>query len=290
MFEEILRGLDNLRWFGIQFDPDELEQSILQNARQLVLAYAKRALMGEATQALDNNEEYRYPILRSHLLANLAKSEHYYVSPDLGTIQIFNEAVAGTMDDMIEGQQAAWKSARGTPEQRLFAWTFGIYKPGREGYSGLSKDGVNKFEDYPSYDEVIEIRLAAWGDKAPYWIFLNDGNAGSKAYPTFPGYPFVDIAQGRTTNYVSRALEIATRDIVEQLQEAWEKQIENTDNLVEVYVGGLSIYERLDIGVTAEGKRVQVESRGDWYMLVIGGHYKSKVFSGGVINEAYILR
>jgi len=290
MFDEILQGLNNLRWFGIQFDGDELERSIIQNARQLVLAYARRALMGEATQALDNNEEYRYPALRAHLLANLSKGEHYYVSPDLGTVQIFNEAVAGTMDDMVEGQQAAWKSAKGSPRERLFAWTFGIYKPGREGYSGVSKGGINKFEDYPSYDEVIEIRLATWGDKAPYWIFLNDGNAGSLAYPTFPGYPFVDIARSRTTNYVGKALDIATKDITEQLERAWREQIENTTNLVEVYVGGLAIYERLDIGVSATGKRIQVESRGDWYMLVIGGRYASKVFSGGVINEQYLLK
>jgi hypothetical protein len=42
-----------------------------------------------------------------------------------------------------------------------------------------------------TYQETISLRMAAWGDKAPYWYFLENGNVNSDyAFPTFKNTSF----------------------------------------------------------------------------------------------------
>jgi len=275
-----IKMLGHLVEFGENFPSDsELIDAANNNAREMVLRQLKDELYRAAEEAIASIDEFQYPPLRDRLLANILKDEHYYISPDLSYATVFNEDVAGSVGDLVTGQQAAWRSAGGTPRERLFGWKFGIYLP----FKGYSYGGSNnKFEDYPSYQDVINIRLDVWGDKAPYWRFLEWGNAGGgEAYPTFEGRNFIAQTTAKINGILITAKEAAYSDIANAMEYAVEEQIRNADRgTTRVYIG------RISFGRVG-GKLVQVEAKvgraGVWYQLVVGGRYSGKITPGGAL-------
>jgi len=270
----------NLGSFGKQVSDLEISKMVTENCRTLATSIAKSELIVEAGLAIDTIPEFQYPQLKSRLLSNLTDDRHYKVSADASVLTIFNESVGGTMADLVSGQKAAWgPNTEGTPhDKRLFCWTYGIYKPGREGGQVHPKTGKDKFADYPSYESIIDIRLDHWGDKAPYWTFLEDGNqSGDAAYPSFSGTGFIARARAHSERILRMAKVTALNDILNQLEDAVGEQLDGPENRLPVYIG------RVTVGRIPEGL-VEVEMRGaktgSWWMLIVGGRYAGKIQGG----------
>ncbi len=145
-------------------------------------------LIEEFMSAMDSIDEYsrgQGEPLRDHLINNLRKFRHVIV--DNGIVkQVFDENVAGDFADVRRGQEAAWAlsqySPSLTPASRSFNWRFV--------YLGIPPRKWQRM-DPNLYSDVVAARLSAWGDKAPYWIFIEFGTAsGHEAgspYPSFSG-------------------------------------------------------------------------------------------------------
>lgn len=271
--DDILELLDNLSKFGDQFRVGDILTGMIENAKTLAIKFAKDAMIESATEAIERTDEFnRYEPLKQQLLNNLALDEHYLVGDDLASMTVFDEEIAGTEADLKAGQQAAWKSAGGTPEQRLYCWTYGIYIPFMTG------EKSRKFENYPTYETIMGIRLQTWGNKAPYWIFLEYGNQGGKAFPSFPGTGFKSKVEAKIPEFLSKAHEIAATDMMAGLDSAITEQLEAPGKEINVYLGRISLGDiggrQVQIQVTI-GKRASV-----WYQLVIGGRFSSKITLG----------
>jgi len=271
--------LSNLGEFGKQASDLQISEAVTENCKSLAVTIAKKELITEATLAIDSIDEFKYPPLKSRLLSNMTDDRHCQVSSDAGTLTIFDESVAGSIADLIAGQHAAWgPNTAGTPhDKRLFCWTYGIYKPAREAGLVHPKKGKDRFADYPSYESIIDIRLDYWGDKAPYWIFLEDGNQGQGAYPTFSGTGFVSKVRSHAGRILRMAKVTALEEILSQLDGAVEEQMDKPEIRLPIYIG------RVTVGRMPEGL-VEVEMRGSksgpWWMLIVGGQYKGKIQSG----------
>jgi len=265
MFEDLIGRLDEWAQLGRQIPSTHmLERHIRLNIRQCVQNRMKDIMLDEVTRAISMVNEFQYEPLRQRLIRNFEDDRHYWISDNLTDFRVVNESIAGTRSDLIEGQRAAWgpNTAGATQEQRLFVWKSGIYKPGREGKSQLKK-----FENLPSYDEIMAIRLRTWGQKAPYWILLNDGNAGgAPAYPTFEGTNFVEKARARVRRAVVECTEAATSRLVSDIEYVVEEVVRQQDT--RTYVG------------RAYGHNISIQRQSWGYQLVIDGKFDKRIYPG----------
>jgi len=280
MLEDVLNELDRFIYFGSQFDTMNIDSAIRSNAKYLAESRIRDYMLKMAEEAINTIEEFQYPPLEERLMENLLNWEHYYVSPDLRGAKVFNEQIAGMPSDILEGQIAGGGPGTGTPEQNLFVWMFGIYKPAREGGPRAFVTKKNKsvsFEELPTYEEVIKARLDAWGTKAPYWIFLEYGNAsGAPAYPSFAGTGFISKVRAEVPAIVSEALDDVAEDMVHSIEDAVGFQFENPNESVPVVLDQVR-YE-------SPGPSVHVEARtsktGIWFMLKVRGRYVGRIRPG----------
>lgn len=278
--KELKNMIDNVKDFCTDLSNLELIEMLNHNARLIAQSISMSEMLTEASIAIDKVDEFQYPALRERLLENLSDTRHYKVSEDANSIEIFNEAVAGTLDDLVRGQQSAWGPNTGkySHQQRLLCWTYGIYKPAREGGNVNPVEGKDAFSNYPTYESIISKRLSTWQSKAPYWFFLEYGNAGGDAaYPSFSGTGFVARVRSHADRILRMAKVEALNQILDQVDDGVSEQLSNMEHKLPVYIG------RITVGTSPEGL-VEVEMRGaktgSYYMLVIGGKYRGKIHNG----------
>lgn len=155
------------------------------------------AFIVEAMRAIDLIPEYSNPAarpLRDRFIQNISSMQggrpvHVRILPT-GSVFIFDEEFAGTSDDL----DAVKHPSRNSQSLRYRFWKYGIYKRDVEGdFQKADQEWFNKVVDrLPSYEEIISERLSEWGNKAPYWYFIEYGNFGAgKAYPQFGGTFFI---------------------------------------------------------------------------------------------------
>lgn len=279
MLEDIVTELDNFIYIGEVFTGMNLTQAALNNARVMALARLKAELIASAEDALGTVEEFSHPALYTQLIENLSKDEHYFISPDLGSAIIFDPNLAGTWDDLVAGQVAGGGGGSAPQQQRLFCWKYGIYIPEREG--GRRGSG---FADYPTYSEVIQARISTWGDKAPYWMFLEYGNVGgAPAYPSFSGTGFVARVQSRVPEIIRQAADIAEREMLEQIEVGVGLQLDTPTRRVKVELGYIPITPE---AATKVGVSIRLTKAGEvYYQLRINGRFGRKIESGQFIKE-----
>jgi hypothetical protein len=276
MFRELRNLLHKWEGFGKQFYGLDLERLVKRNAKETAEIRIQNELIRQANNACTIVTEFNYPPLKERLIENLKKPGHVWVSMNLRDFRVVNENLLGGPTELIEGQRAAWgpKTAMKSHSERLFAWTYGIYKPSREGTASYKY--AKWFEDLPSYEEVIRRRLDYWGEQAPYWYLIEEGNMGQGAYPTFQGYPFVENTRAQAPGIIADSLQDATQQMRSDLQYAFDQQ-QRKDRVVKVGVG------RTAIG-TSGGKQYAVQRHEQagtvWYQLVIDGRFGPKVGVG----------
>ncbi len=193
---------DALLWFI-----HTLEESVLDE------------LISSATDAMQSLSEYNNPEARplvdqflNNLLARDEEGRPVHVRVSInGDVKVFNEEFAGTYEDLIAGQRVGAVGKITNPQSiRYRFWKYGIYMPDVEGrdvpsYQEWFEKGKAKL---PSYHEIIHARLSAWGDKAPYWYFIEYGNVSlaKKAYPLIRGTRFIYKTRRRMERIVPQAI------------------------------------------------------------------------------------
>jgi len=278
--QRLKKILENSFKFGDQFSNMDIAGRTMLNARMLAEDSIRELLLNSADAAIEATPEFQYAPLRDRLIENLSHWEHYHISSNLSSVKIFDEAHAGTASDLTAGQLAGGGSRTAPQKLRLFCWKFGIYIPSREGGTAPFK----QFKDYPSYQEVINKRLAAWGDKAPYWYFLEWGNAGgSPAYPSFAGTGFIARVLGQVPGIISNALDDTVAEMQYGLDEAIREFLSNPEQETRAELGYIPV---ATVAETKYGVSVRTKKSGElYYMLRINGRFARAVSPGEIVPE-----
>jgi len=190
-----------------------------------IISILSEALVSAGEKAVNKIPEYQYQPLKDQFLKNLTKPEHVVIEGN--KVKIFDEEAGGSFAQLIAGQEEGGGHT-GTI-QAPAVWKYGIYLP----YAGSasnnrSSKGIVKKLDLPTYEEVIDARLAYWEseDVAPYWYFIENGNMGNgRAFPTFTGTGFIEEIRGRASDIVRRAKELYLKHVFYDLSEATEMAV-----------------------------------------------------------------
>lgn len=268
LFDDVRRTLDEFTRLANEFDAQAIKDKARWNARTIAENVAKNRVLNALDIALREVDEIgMHSALRNRIKRNLSDPRHYRAGYGLDSMVIVDPQLAGDFQDLMQGARAvAMKTGAkgGTQHERLYGWKWGIYKPSREGI-----ELAEAFRDYPTYDEIVSLRLREWGNKAPYWYILDKGNAGgAEAYPSYQGTGFVTKVRGQAQSILADAWDTALRDILRDIET------------------GLTRYlERVEIGRTTGGKMVQVQPQrvksGEIvYQVVIGGQFGRGISPG----------
>lgn len=229
MFNEFIQSLrataETIRLHSAEYD--RIFAALLEEAE----AVLQDELIKRCKEAGEQTREYGSTApgqrMLKHLLDNLEKSGHVIINKETGDLEIlFNEEIAGTESDF---HKADYGGSERTAAQRAVSWKYGIYKPEIEGFTPAGFDTSS----LPSYSEVIDERLEAWGDKAPYWYFIEHGNfGGDRQYPTVQPTNFIGQlrldAQAAMPDLLEAigivAGEVAAQDIDRSIRESRPQQ------------------------------------------------------------------
>lgn len=191
--ERILKSLNETTRILVD-GVEQLSRSEIDDLDYMIQDATRTKLYENFQDAIAAIDEYSSPqgaFLGEHLLSNVAYGPHVRVRGGQ-LVQIWDYSYAGMYSDIREGQRAAWQLSKKSSQQafdpvwRSFYW--------RYIYLGIPPPGWKNFDD-GLYDEIMGVRMNVWGDKAPYWLFVEFGTAmaggyGGTPYPNFPGqYP-----------------------------------------------------------------------------------------------------
>lgn len=268
MFEDIYRKLDAIKTTSedqIKGIPTSFKSHIPEMENALVNEFVEKAI-----DAMDGTPEYSVSEaepLRARLIQNLSSTAgdgrpvHIRINEDGGT-RIFDKQFAGTAADFA---QAKYLSSKPQPLRYRF-WKYGIYA--RDVTGNYTPSTVPWFNDavdrLPSYSEIIQRRLSDWGNKAPYWYFIEHGVAGGGiGYPSFPGTNFIEKFKGRAREATKKLRSAILRQYAESASQAvmraategkTQVRISDTEILAKaIRENGDAIWQRREKGKFASG-------------------------------------
>jgi len=236
---DLNRGIDVWTSYLSNEDLRKLDKQIQNEIRGILVSNFGSALDSIPEFSSDQGRE-----LRDHLMHNVYYKDHVHVNGGKIT-QLWDMAAAGDYTDIIAGQQAAWSLSPKSPAAQQWArniFWMAVYTgvpPGNFKWARLD-DGL--------YDEIINARLATWGDKAPYWIFVEFGTAiGLGAGRPYPSY------DGKHPVFKTR---VAAPGIAERIVNSYIRQLEETVNeSVEVLFVDAKSEQQLDYEVRTKWTR-----------------------------------
>jgi hypothetical protein len=227
----------------------------------LIYEQARGTLLYNLERAIESTGEYDIPELAGPLWKAFSNDKIILFSIS-ENVRIDAETYAGSWADLNAGIEFARESL-GTgvlsPAKALEFWKSRIYGPAREGTGGdlfRKKEGF----DYGSYGimkyrETIGLRLQSWGTLAPYWLFLEHGNAGAGAYPSFAPTHFVEISRKEIIELYKDALIQTAREMSNALSEELEDFLRNPEGYIPGYLFDVILHRgrRYRIYVTGAG-------------------------------------
>ena len=219
------------------------EQQVEQNRRLYAVALGRilpqvvDILREEITDAIDRSNEYiRYQWMRNDLIARVCVNDVIALDTGSGRI-LFREGLenlGGSWEEFWYGVEAAREDLKSesagkptTLAQRMAFWANKVWPS----------------EYY--YPRTMAIRRSYWGDKTPWWLWLDAGNADSTyAFPKSAATHFVDRAEARATELLEITIEdmyIKIENVIYQAMEAYMSDPESYapfDILAEFYEEG----------------------------------------------------
>lgn len=200
--------------------------SLTEQLDQEIEATVASELERNFETAMQKIPEYnKNPDLREHLILNLQTSRHVKVE-DGEVVRVINTEAIGNYSDVRAGQEAAWAlspfSPTANPALRSLFWK-AIYL----GDSSVFESAGFEWKSFDPaiFDAIMDARMDAWGDKAPYWMFIEWGTiAGGEGdgtpYPQFGGEHPVskteavagDLAKKIVSDYVREAERELSKD------------------------------------------------------------------------------
>jgi len=266
MLEELERRLAALSEVSGQLEEhwEPILQGVKRDIARDVEGELVELLVRLAEGSMLSSSEYGHEQagpLRDHLKNNLSsyvdgRPAHVRINEESETFTtLFDPDYAGTPADFDQGKYPS--SAR--PEQRLFGWKYGIYMPSVEGGWVSSR---LKGKDYPTYAAVIERRIGDYKKSAPYWYFIEYGNAGQGApYPTVAPNPFISRFRDEAEYYIEfmfrerirKAKDLVTKSVLDSIKMDEQSRL--------IAPSGEEVY--LDSWRTAQGKtHLQFRTKG----------------------------
>jgi hypothetical protein len=181
-----------------------LAQQIAEKAAENIERHAREILLGELDKAITKVGEFDYPAFSIPLRRCFNKIGIITFSRRGININAFE--LVGTWEELEAGISAA-RAYLGVgkklgPEDAALFWKWRIYKPAREGVepkryflreTRSERKRMRKKDrfDYRAYAErayerTIKARQSAYGGKAPYWLWLDRGNAQPFEWLPYP--------------------------------------------------------------------------------------------------------
>lgn len=211
-------------------------------AWEVTKAPAQQILLEELVSAINKSREYSIPEYAEQLISVFSNPMILeLVNPTLDMISLRPaiDTVAGSRDDLWRGILLA-KGTLGvggklTPQQASDFWRDRIYKPAREGTGGGATYAKKSMEWTTNYGTVgyfntLTARMAEWGNMAPYWIFLNEGNHGGGGgipYPMAGPTRFVEKAERRIGLLFKKNIFEMTNSVVDSVAEKVNEFVTN---------------------------------------------------------------
>ena len=204
--------------------PEQLDQEIESAIASELERNFEKAM--QVIPEYNDNEE-----LRTHLILNLQTNKHVEVSNG-EVIRIINVDAIGDYNDVRAGQEAAWELSPMSPNQNPYFRSL-FWKAIYLGDAGVFLSKGIKWDNFDPamYDWIMDARMGAWGDKAPYWMFIEwgtipGGQSDGTPYPQFSG----EHPVGKTE---SVAGDIAKRAISDYIRETERELAKDADELFE---------------------------------------------------------
>lgn len=223
---------------------------------------AQQILLEELVLAINKSREYSIPEYAEQLISVFSNPMILeLVDPTLDMISLRPaiDTVAGSRDDLWRGILLA-KATLGvgdklTPQQASDFWRDRIYKPAREGTGGgpsFSKKSMEWTTNYGTigYFNTLTARMAEWGNMAPYWIFLNEGNhggGGGVPYPMSGPSRFVEKAERRIGLLFKKNIFEMTNSVVDSVGEKVQEFVSNPAASTSPWPRGWNIGDILNV-------------------------------------------
>jgi hypothetical protein len=180
-------------------------------------------LMNHLEKAIESTEEFVRKPLKDKLLQVFYDYDIIQIAG--GSLTFNAKQVAGDWGDFWDGVNAARAAIAGkktlSPQQRAAFWRMFVW-PSYSAGSAFEFDPENA--DYDEEEEdlwsmTINLRQAAWGHKAPYWLILEMGNdeqdyAHPQNKPTNFLYNATIEAQ-KVFNYAVADVEVEATNLIE---------------------------------------------------------------------------
>ena len=184
---------------NISLTLEYLDNTELRTVDSQIQAAVQSDLVKNFQYSIDSIEEYySYEPLIDHLMGMVRWGPHVRVYNG-EVIQVWDADYAGTYEDLKAGQIAAGADFSKEPAQRSIGWKI-IYDAA---IHGVDASKYWKAVDSNTYAEIIEARLSYWGEKAPYWIFVewgtNAGDGPGTSYPSFSGKNPIERTRGNAS-------------------------------------------------------------------------------------------
>lgn len=208
---------------NISLTLEYLDHTELRIVDREIQAAVQSELVKNFQYSIDSIEEYyNYEPLVDHLMQMVRWGPHVQVYNG-EIIQVWNAEYAGSYEDLKAGQIAAGADFSKDPLKRSIGWKI-IYDAA---INGIDASKYWKAVDDATYGNIIEARLSYWGEKAPYWIFVewgtNAGDGPGTPYPSFSGRNPIERTRNKATrigqDVVDLYLDSLVRTVVTLVEE-----------------------------------------------------------------------
>lgn len=241
--------------FDVVSDKEKMYAKALGRVQNRIIA----TISSSIKEAISGHPEYsRYGWMQAELITAFNNPDVIRIDPNTGVVDLFtgaNEEV-GDWEKFWEGYALALAEVspgaeKATPETRRRIWKEFVWP-----------------NDY-QLSRTLSKRRQAWGDKKPWWLWLEYGNDGLEgAWPeNFPATGFLFKAQYNAREIFNRALEMVQNERSTLVTDNFQRYADNPDTfgpydvLEEFYADGkeyvVYITPKLKLLGVTEARRIR---------------------------------
>lgn len=218
---------------AVEYDSTDIDAVALSECIYTIMDILMEELEDAINRAGTEDGEFKRPLLKDHLMQVFHNYDIIQIAG--GTVHINAETVAGDINDFWDGIEAARANLPGegtmSAVQKANFWRHSVY-PSYSSSSGITAQTMGDYEeeDEDLWSQTIAMRLQAWGDKAPYWLILEFGNAENElAYPHNEPTRFRYKAERRAQAVFDSAAERVEVQATNLVEDAAERFVNNPD-------------------------------------------------------------
>lgn len=169
----------------VPVDEFTLKKKFIKLYKKTYTEIFKQEILDAAFKSIEYTRKYRFFTQLAELVEeNIDFILDSLVTEGFGGARLIMELVAGDFNDLMEGVEIARRVLKAYNQ-----YTRWNKMPNKARRDMVWKEFVWPNDEY--YDKTINTRFSAWGNKAPYWVLLDQGNQEfDGAYPKFTATDF----------------------------------------------------------------------------------------------------